>query len=481
MTAENYRSALPHSAELHHRVQQVLAGATGHDSWRLNPFAPIFVSAKGAYKHDVDGRSYVDLWMGHGSLLLGHGDDEVVDALCRQAAQATHLSGLTLPMIEWAEAICALVPSAERVRFTASGSEAAHLAFRVARAFTGRSTIVRLGGHYHGWIENLLTGLVDGRSIGLPEDAGGDIAVMAFDDLDAVEERLSAGDVAAVFIEPGGGGSGALPWSTSFLARLRELTERRRTLLVFDEVISGFRYSPGGVQALAGVRPDLTVLAKIMAGGMPGGALAGLKEVMSVFAGGSKLADGRLPIIHAGTFNGFPPSAAAGLVTLHRARDGVPQRMAEGSAALLCAGVNAAAEARGLDVRMFQNSSTVHVLLGATAAGIEPEPSRESFALIAEQQAAHSELRRQLLIAGIDMHASHGWISQAHCPAVIEDAVARFDRAFEAIVNLGAGAPFVANVCAKTCFNATCACRARVFAGCDLPLADAAGEPTAKA
>ncbi|WP_404369740.1 aspartate aminotransferase family protein [Sphingomonas sp. MMS24-J45] len=465
----DFSAALPGSRRWHGRASAGLAGGATHDSWRLAPFAPVFASAAGPYKTDVDGRRYVDLWMGHGSLILGHGDTETVAAASEQLRRGTHLSGLTPAMIEWAEAIQRLIPCAERVRFTASGSEASHLAFRVARAATGRRVMLRLGGHYHGWHENLLTGVAEPSAIGQAGEGG--VEMLAHDDFAAIEDRLSARDVAAVLLEPGGGGSGALDWSIAGLRRLRKACDRTGTLLVFDEVISGFRYAPAGVQGLSGVTPDLTMLAKIMAGGWPGGALVGRADPMSVFAssGGGGL---RGSVIYAGTFNGFAMSAAAGAVTLRKVADGRVQHAAEAAAQALVDAVNAAARRVGIDAGMFRNSSTVHLVLGYQGADVPLEPSAEAFQLIATQHQAHAELRRYLLIEGVDMHTTHGWVSAAHDDQAIETAARGFAAAFERLQRPGGvRAPMP---CHERCHNPACAVRSREFAGCDLPLAERA-------
>lgn len=432
-----YAAVLAGSSRLHPRAQASLAGAATHDSWRQAPFAPAFVSAEGPYKTDVDGRRYVDLWMGHGSLILGHGDPEVMEAVREQLFRGTHLSGLTPVAIEWAEAIQFLVPSAGAVRFTSSGSEAVHLCFRAVRAATGRKVVVRLGGHYHGWHETALAGVVPPSAIGQVGESG--VEVLPHDDIDEIVDRLSAGDVAAVLLEPGGGGSGALDWSPDFLRSLRCACDSTGTLLAFDEVISGFRYAPGGVQGLTGVIPDLTILAKIMAGGLPGGALVGRREVMAVFAGADDPRSAARPVIHAGTFNGFPLSARAGTVTLSHIADGSVPRQAEAAAEDLAEQVNRAARETGIDAGMFRNSSTVHLMLGAAAAGVPLAPSAEAFRLITRQGDLHARLRRLLLMAGVDMHPTHGWVSAAHDPATIALAAEGFRRAFMGLVEGGNG------------------------------------------
>jgi glutamate-1-semialdehyde 2,1-aminomutase len=430
-----YREQLAGSFHLHDRARAALAGAATHDSWRQAPFAPVFLSAKGPYKFDIDGRRYVDLWMGHGSLILGHGDSKVLQAVCEQLYLGTHLSGLTLAAIEWAEAIQGLVPAAEAVRFTASGSEAVHLAFRVARFATRRKLILRLGGHYHGWHESALAGVAPPQAIGQVTDCG--VEVLPYDALEEIESRLSAGDIAGVILEPGGGGSGVLDWSLGYLRRLRMACNRHSSMLIFDEVISGFRYAPGGVQGLTGVMPDMTVLAKIMAGGFPGGALVGSNYAMSGFVGSEDSRGSCKRLIHAGTFNGFALSAKAGVTTLRQIADGSVLNRAEAAAESLVRQVNWSARATGIDAGMFRNSSTIHLVFGCYAAGVVLSPSSEAFQLIATQPNIHAEMRRNLLKEGVDMHPTHGWLSSAHDDAAIALAAGAFDRAFSHLVATG--------------------------------------------
>lgn len=460
-----FRDRFPVSGAWADRVRTLFAGGASHDSWRLDPFAPVFVAAEGAWKTDIDGRSHIDFWCGHGSLLLGHRDPAVEAAVLAQLRRGTHFGGLSDASVRWAEAVQALVPSAERLRFTGSGSEAAQLAVRVARAFTGRMRILRLDGNYHGWLDPLLQGVAGQSAAGTGvAAAAGAVSFCHPEDLGQIEEELARGDVGGVILEPGGGGSGLLGWSAAWLRSLRQLTSRYGTLLIFDEVISGFRYAPGGVQALAGVVPDLTVLAKILSGGFPGGALAGRAEVMAVFGDGLARPGGHARVTHAGTFNGFPLAAAAGAATLARAASGAPQRAAERAAQRLCDGVNAEAERLGVDVALFRNSSTIHLLFGAKAAGVAPRPSAEAFACVAGAADAHAAARRALLAEGIDMHPTHGWVSAAHDDAVIDEAVARFARMLARL-------PRGLDSCRTICPDARCACRSRQIAGCALPLA----------
>lgn len=429
--AHRYGETLAGSSRQHARAAAVLAGGAAHDSWSLQPFAPVWQRAEGSYKWDIDGRRYVDYWMGHGALLLGHSPHAVLCAVREQLDNGLHLGGLHPPMLEWAEWVAKLVPSAQRVRFTNSGTEATLLALRVARAYTGRPVVLRIDGHYHGWHDEALAGTIDARTGGLRADVLDAVTVFGLD-LDAIEERLMEGDVAGVIIEPGGGSCGMLPYDPAALRALRSLTQRFGTLLIFDEVVSGFRYAPGGVQALCGVLPDVTVLAKILCGGFAGGALAGSAKVMSVFGDGMARADGSAArVLHAGTFNSNPVAAAAGIATLSQLPDGSQQVLAARQAQSLAQGVNAAAARAGMDVRMFAISSLVHVVIGAVAARIPPQPSPECFMLVRKHLPQLRCLRLALLCSGVDMHVSHGWVSTMHAEAVIAETVDAFVHAFE--------------------------------------------------
>jgi glutamate-1-semialdehyde 2,1-aminomutase len=231
-----------------------------------------------------------------------------------------------------AELVQRLVPSAELVRFTSSGSEAVQLSFRVARAYTGRRTIIRLEGQFHGWHGEALAHFVDFDHNGIHPLATECIVVADPSSFDAIELLLEDDDIAAIVLEPGGGGSGCLPYDPSFLMRFREATARSNTALIFDEIVSGFRYSPGGVQASCGITPDLTLLGKILFGGLPGGAVAGGAGIMSVFGRGTVVGTRAVRVPHTGTFNANPLSAAAGIAMLEQFGDGEPQRVAENAA-----------------------------------------------------------------------------------------------------------------------------------------------------
>jgi glutamate-1-semialdehyde 2,1-aminomutase len=427
-----YEVKFARSLPLFQRAERVIAGSTTHDRRGFGPF-PVFVDrAEGPYKWDVGGHPLLDYWMGHGSLLFGHGFRPVVEAVTRQVTRGTHYGASHELEVRWAERVCALIPSAERVRFTASGTEATLLALRIARAFTGRPRAITLAHHFHGWHDEVLAPLFGNRPAGF--NPGTLTQAAAASDLEGVVRLLERGDVAGVILEPGGAGTGALPWSPDFLRGLREATRAHGTLLIFDEVISGFRHTPGGVQQASGVMPDLTTLAKILAGGLPGGAVAGRADIMEVFGNGLLRGDHWVQVPHTGTFNANPLSAAAGIAMLEHVADGVPQEKARQAAERLVDLVNRAAAARRVDVHLYTNGTSIfHILIGAHAAGAPLGPSETFVTLHAAHRENYAQLRRALLVAGLDTHPLHGWVSAVHEPEIIETTAEVFDHAFRIV------------------------------------------------
>ena len=293
--------------------------------------APFFVArAAGARVFDVDGRSYVDFLGSWGPLILGHAPAPVVEAVTEAVRRGTSYGAPTEGEVEMAELIHHAVPSMEMMRLVSSGTEAGMSAIRLARGATGRDCIIKFDGCYHGHADSLLVKAGSGgATFGVPDSLGVPKALAAltltvpFNDLDAVRRMLEAHpeQVAAVVVEPVAGNMGVVPPAPGFLAGLRELTTRHGALLIFDEVITGFRVAWGGAQARYGVRPDLTCLGKIIGGGLPVGAYGGSKAVMEKVAplGG---------VYQAGTLSGNPLAVAAGLATLRALeRPGVYERL----------------------------------------------------------------------------------------------------------------------------------------------------------
>jgi len=317
---------MPSSEFLFQAAQRVIPGGVNSPvrAFKGVGGTPVFVArAEGAHIVDVDGRSYIDFLGSWGPLILGHAAPAIVEAVTEAARRGTSYGAPTADEVEMAERITGAVPSMEMVRLVSSGTEAAMSAIRLARGATGRDLLIKFDGCYHGHADSLLVKAGSGgATFGVPDSQGVPAALaaltvaVAFNDLDAVarvfDERPHA--VAAVLVEPVAGNMGVVPPRPGFLAGLRDLCTRHGALLIFDEVITGFRVAWGGAQALFGVRPDLTCLGKIIGGGLPVGAYGGTREVMSHVAplGG---------VYQAGTLSGNPLAVASGLATL-RALEG---------------------------------------------------------------------------------------------------------------------------------------------------------------
>lgn len=280
---------------------------------------PRFVDrAKGSRIWDVDGREYVDFVQSWGPMILGHGYGPVLDAVRDQLERGTSFGAPTCVEIAAAEAVVNAVPSVEMVRFVSSGTEATMSAIRLARGYTGREKFIKFDGNYHGHSDALLVAAGSGLlTLGIPSTPGvtkgaaGDTIVLPYNDLDAVREALEAQgeQVAAIILEPIAGNMGVVPPKAGFLQGLRELCDTHGVVLIFDEVISGFRVALGGAQELYGVTPDLTTLGKIIGGGFPVGAFGGKAEIMEKLAPTG-------PVYQAGTLSGNPVAMVAGLATI---------------------------------------------------------------------------------------------------------------------------------------------------------------------
>ena len=432
-----FRKRFSRSAELYERSRRAIAGGITHDSRNFTPF-PIYIErADGSRKWDVDGNELIDHWMGHGSLLLGHNHPRVTAAVAEQVHRGTHYGANHELEVAWAEQVNRMVPSAEWVRFTMSGTEATMLAMRDARAFTGREKIIRFAGHFHGWHDYAMVGYQppfdSPTSTGVPKGVADSMLVAYPNNIDSVRELLDAhpDEVAAVILEPGGGSNGIIPTNVEFLRDLRTLTTERGVVLIFDEVITGFRYSPGGAQQAYGVTPDLTTLAKIVAGGLPGGALVGRADIMQVQTFKGELHKDRFErVLQQGTFNANPLSAAAGLNALQIVAEGWPTEQATQAGEQLRAGLRDVFERRGVAGVVLGEFSVFQILLGE---GMEEAAASTDVQRLMAGRGAVNTLRKAMLLNGVDLMRSGGFTSIVHQDQEISNTIAAFDRSLEAL------------------------------------------------
>jgi glutamate-1-semialdehyde 2,1-aminomutase len=427
-TLAEYARANPRSQAAHERALTLFPSGLTHDARRQDPFPPCVTRAEGAYKWDLDGHRIVDYVTGHGALVAGHSHPGVVEAVRRQAGLGQHLGASSELEADWAARIIALVPSAERVRFTSSGTEATLLALRVARGFTARDRVLKLAGHFHGWHNDALPGVALPVGSAPPKGSPPNAALTVADPFagGAVERELERGDVACVILEPTGAAWGGVPLAPERVAAIAEAARANGALVVFDEVVTGFRWSPGGAQAVIGVTPDLTALAKVVAGGLPGGALAGREDVMQVLA----FHDGRAKVDHPGTHNAHPLSAVAGLATLDLLADGAGLAQAAVVAAELRAALCAAFEQRSTPGYAYGQASTFCLLFGertddpVTLKQGVPEP------LLSALQCA-------MLLEGVHLFHGCGLLSIAHGADEVELTATAFTRSLERLQDEG--------------------------------------------
>ncbi len=432
----SYRAKTPGSAALAEEARGLFPSGVTHDARYLTPHGLYVERAEGAVKWDVDGNRYVDYFGGHGSLLLGHNHPKVVAAAQEALAQGTHFAAGQRHEIAWAKQVISLVPSAERVRFTASGTEATHMALRLARAQTGKRKIIRFKGQFHGWHNDMTAGHAshfDGSApVGVPADSAANIVLLEAGDPAAVRGVLEGdADIAGIIIEPLGAATGGVPVETSFLTALRELSAKHGVILIFDEVVTGFRVSPGGVQGATGITPDLTALAKILAGGLPGGAVAGRKDLLDWLDFGEAQRLGREKIYHPGTYNANPVAAAAGTACLTIVGETDACERAAGQAGLLRDGMNEVLMELQIPWAVYGRSSAFHLFLNPDRMAVRPD-SFDATALSREEltrpagEVGH-RLRIAALVQGIDLSPwPGGLVSAVHEAADIAATVEGF-------------------------------------------------------
>ena len=389
---------------------------------------PFIQRGRGAQIWDVDGRAYIDYVGSWGPLILGHAHPDVMKAVQQAAERGLSFGAPTEQEVEMAEQLCRLVPSIEQVRLVSSGTEATMSAIRLARGYTGRSKVVKFEGCYHGHADALLVKAGSGAltfgqpsSAGVPQNAAADTLVLDYNRDDALQRAFEneGTSIAAVIVEPVAGNMNLVAPRPGFLESLRTLCTRHGTVLIFDEVMTGFRVALGGAQALYGVKPDLTTLGKVIGGGMPVGAFGGRRDIMQVIAPLG-------PVYQAGTLSGNPVAVASGLATLKLIQaPGFYDRLAANTRAL-CEGLVNCAQKN----RITFSATNVGGMFGVFFRKTVPS----SYAEVLEcDKEAYNRFFHAMLAEGIYLAPSAyeaGFVSSAHGPAELERTLDAAEKAF---------------------------------------------------
>jgi glutamate-1-semialdehyde 2,1-aminomutase len=427
------------SLPLMERAQKVIPGGVNSPvrAFRGVGGEPVFVrAAEGAWLIAEDGRRYIDYIGGYGPHILGHGHPAIVEAVREALTRGTAFGAPTVAEIEIAEAIASALPSIEMVRLVNSGTEATMSALRLARAATGRRRFVKFAGCYHGHADPFLVAAGSGAatigvpsSPGVPEAVTADTLLAPYNDLAAVERLFADSsargtDIAAIFVEPIAGNMNLVPPVPGFLAGLRELCDRHGALLVFDEVMTGFRVAWGGAQNLFDLRPDLTTLGKVIGGGLPTGAFGGRRDLMERMAPAG-------PVYQAGTLSGNPLAVAAGRAALRilGSDTDCPYEKLEASGARLQEGILAAASRHGVPCRVERQGSMLGLYFTTG-------PVRNIDDVHATDRALFTRVFHRLLAHGVHLPPSPYeafFLSLAHGPAEIDQTLDAFDRAFSEV------------------------------------------------
>lgn len=435
--SDRFHAEFPLSRQRAEQARTLFPNGVTHDLRYLEPF-PIYIDrAAGARKWDVDGHELIDFWSGHGALLLGHSHPDVVEAVQRQAARSTHPGGCHDLEIEWAQWVRKLVPSAEKLRFVSSGTEATLMALRLVRIHTNRPRVLKFAGHFHGWHDFVIPGAdgpFDGTPVpGIPASVQAETVIVPPKDPEAVERALTGdSQIGCVILEPTGGHFGAVPLHGEFLKALREITTRLGRILIFDEVITGFRVHPGGAQGHYGVTPDLTTLAKILAGGLPGGCLAGRADILA----GLEFRPGKAKMKHPGTFNANPLSAAAGVAALRNVADGGTCRQANQMGKRLRQKLNEVFAAQDLPWVCYGEFSGFKLVPDYQG----PRPTSDDFVPYGgaldrlegprDRRLVHA-FRCAMLLNGVDLPGLAGMTTAAHTEADIDRAASAVAAALD--------------------------------------------------
>lgn len=420
------------------RVREACAhvpgGVNSNFRYGISPTPIVVERGEGAHLIDADGNRLIDYYLGMGAIILGHNPKAVIDAAKAQLDSGIVFAAQTEVEYKVAELFCRLVPCAERVRFNSSGSEVAQAAMRLARAATGRNTIVKCEGHYHGWFDNVVwstgpsaadMGSEDApahvpASAGMAKDADAGLDVIVWNDLARLEKRLRRGDVAGIIMEAAMCNTSAIHPAPGYLEGVRRVCDETGTVLIFDEVITGFRLSNGGAQKLFGVTPDLAIFGKAIANGFPVAAIAGKAKIMDLMVTGK--------VMHGGTYNAHPVCMAATLAVLEALADGSVHAGIAAQGERLKSGIETILNDRQIAGRVQGFPGIFHVSLGRR------EPIANYRDQLSTDKARYVKLTTALMGEGVRALERGAWfMSAAHDAAAVDRTLEAFDRAVSAI------------------------------------------------
>lgn len=422
---ERYLELHPKSSVMSQEAEELFPDGVTHDGRKSAPFRVYMDHGKGPRKWDIDGNEYIDFRTGHGSMILGQANPAIVQAVQEQVAKGTHLSASSELEVSWAKLVKDLVPSADKLRYVGSGTEAMMMTFRMARTYSGKTKIIKFDQAFHGWADGPFVGATnDNPNNGIPDGVRDTMIVLPYDIAEVERTLDNDDDIAAVVFQ------GNQVVNPTFIEQLRDLTASRDTILIFDEVVSGFRFSRGGCQGLYGIMPDLTGMAKILAGGLPGGCVAGRADIVDTIAAGK--------IAHPGTFNANPLSAAAGVAALTLVKNEPIGETADARAEQLKTGLNDILTKMEIPGCAYGVSSIVHMRLGLDHECDHVYCEAGAQAMMTMGSDSTALLGRATVNEGIWGSPTSFILSATHTGADIDLALEKYEKAMTATRSEGA-------------------------------------------
>jgi len=437
---QRYIEKTSKSAELAVQALELYPTGITHDSRFQKPYTIYIERAQGSKKWDYDGNEYIDYIGGHGGHIAGHSHPNVVKAVQDAITRGTQVGGNTKDEVVYGQLVKQLVPCAERMRLTMSGTESTLLALRIARAFTGKDKTIQIRKNFHGWHDQVASSYQDlppqEPARGVTQANAANTLLIPPGDADALEAVLKQhDDVAAIILEPTGTHMGMAPVPEDYLQRVRELTAAAGVIMILDEVITGFRISPGGAQAYYGVTPDLSTHAKIACGGLPGGIVCGRKDILDVLDFDVMAQKHQEKVQHNGTFNGNLVSMAAGTALLTMVRDDNLCEKANAAAERLREGLNRALVDLNMPWSVYGEHSAFFIFTNPDSDRLHPQdfdPLSKPFkTLMGANPAVTQEIVAALVNNGVHIgRFPGGWTSSAHSDNDIDETIDRMTTAF---------------------------------------------------